>query len=172
VRRPVTTTEDETAFEALPVIPNVPILFPRGGGTSITWPLAAGDHVQLIFQTLSPQTFRETGEVSDAEDVRMHCLGNAYAIPGLGHDAQTLAHASLPALVIDHTDIRLGADATDYVALASLVTENFNRIKAAIQGATPVANDGGAALKTAILGALNFVPTFPIALAATKVKAK
>lgn len=172
VRRPVTKANDDLIHDDLPVVPNVPVLFPRGGGASITWPLQAGDHVQLIFQTLSFAQWRESGETSDPGDLRLHCLGNAVCVPGLGSNAQTLPAAELPAMVLEHAEIRLGIGATDFVALASKVTENIQRIYDAINGAAVSPGDGGAAFKAAILAALNTPPAVPIALAATKVKAE
>jgi hypothetical protein len=176
VRRPITTTEDDTIHEDLPVIPNVPILFPCGGGASITWPLLKGDHVQLLIQTLSPAQWRESGETSDPGDLRLHSLGNAYAIPGMSRDSVALPGSDFPAMVLEHAEIRLGVGATDFVALASLVTENIQRIVDAISGAATAPGDGGATFKTNMLLVINGVSPpalpLPIDVAATKVKAE
>lgn len=50
--------------------------------------------------------------------------------------------------------IYLGGTATQFVALANLVTSALNALKSAISGAATVPNDGGAAFKTNILAAL------------------
>ena len=57
----------ELAPESLPILHDVPIIFPRGGsGTGaffISWPLAAGDHVLLVFIERSiDQWFAGNGE--------------------------------------------------------------------------------------------------------------
>lgn len=172
VRRPIATSEDELKHEDLPIIPNVPVLFPSGGGASITWPIVPGDFVQLLIQTLSPQQWRQSGETSDPGDLRLHSLGNAVCVPGLMHNAQALPGAALPAIVLEHTDIRLGVGATDFVALSSKVEAELTRIKEAIAAGIPTANDGGANLQSTILAALDLPDTFPASTAATKVKAE
>jgi hypothetical protein len=156
VRRSLPTEDGGTVAEDLPVLPNVPILFPRGGGDAyaITWQLAPGDHVLVHVSAVSFAGWRRTGETSDPGDVRPHCLGNAYAIPGAAHNAQAaaLAQAQDVALVIEAPSIKLGAAATDYAALASVVMSNLNALKNAIANTIAVPNDGGAAIITAVGG--------------------
>ncbi len=52
-------------------------------------------------------------------------------------------------------DIYLGGSATQLVALENLVLANLNELKTAINAATPTPNDGGAALKLALMTSLN-----------------
>jgi hypothetical protein len=65
-------------------------------------------------------------------------------------------------------DVEIGASATQFVALASLVEAQLTALKTAISGAATVANDGGAAFKTNLLTAL---ASWPATTAATKTKA-
>lgn len=65
------------------------------------------------------------------------------------------------------TLIELGGGA-DFVALAGLVSSQLSTLKSAISGAAVIANDGGAAFKTNIMGAL---ASWPGSVAASKVKA-
>jgi hypothetical protein len=81
--------EGESIEEALPVLPNVPVQFPRSKQFFITFPLAPGDHVTLIFQDRSIEEFVESKGVSlpgtqppSTSDVRMHNLSDAVAVPG------------------------------------------------------------------------------------------
>lgn len=70
-------------------------------------------------------------------------------------------------LDIKADEVRLGdPDTATLVALAAKVDANFASLKTAVTGWTPVANDGGAAGKTALLGALNSMPS--VAAADTK----
>lgn len=174
VRRPMPTEDDGTVYEDLPIIPNVPIVWPRANGAYIVWPIRTGDHVLLMFTTHSFAGWRRTGEVSDSGDVRPHHPGNAVAIPGLGPNADPIdtAAASFDGMTIHHpTVIRLDSGATDFVALAQKVTDQLTALKSAISGAavTPgPAIDNGAAFKAGILAALS---GWPGDVAATKVKA-
>ncbi len=124
VRRTLPTTDEDIYInEDLPVIPNVPVLFPRGGGFSITFDLVKGDYVQLVFQMFSTAQWRQTGEVSDPEDVRLHSPGSAFAIPGIAPNAGALAGSKIVAgaLCINGPEIRISDDATEYAAMGAAV---------------------------------------------------
>src|SRR3954462_1232005 len=62
VRGTIANAEGETLHEELPVIPNVPVSWPSGGGYYLHLPLAAGDHVWLVFNEASIAQWRATGE--------------------------------------------------------------------------------------------------------------
>lgn len=151
VRRPMPTgDESETAYEELPILPNVPILFPRNsaGTYAITWPLGAGDFVWIMFSTWSFATWRRTGETSDPGDIRPHHPGSAVAYPALAPNAQPLDQAQTAALVLEGPIIRIGKAATQAIAMANKVATELQKIKDMFTSWTPVPNDGGAALKT------------------------
>ncbi len=67
----------------LPVIPNVPLVFPRTAAASITLPVARGDGVLLLFCQRSLDTWLSVGGIAKPDDIRMHSLSDAIAIPGL-----------------------------------------------------------------------------------------
>jgi hypothetical protein len=67
----------------LPPIPNVPVVFPRTAAASITLPIARGDGVLLLFCQRSMDTWLSSGGVANPDDIRMHSLSDAIAIPGL-----------------------------------------------------------------------------------------
>lgn len=86
-------TEDEVAHEELPIIQNVPVMFPEGSLFHITWPLLPGDSVQLVFNEVSNAAYRETGKPSEPGDLRRHSLSYPRAYPGPGSNARiTAAH--------------------------------------------------------------------------------
>ncbi len=66
----------------LPVISNVPVLFPRGGNAAITFDLQPGDVVLLVFAERSVDGWKTTGGKVDPKDPRKHALSDAFAIPG------------------------------------------------------------------------------------------
>ena len=70
-------------IEAYPVINNVPVIFQRSGGASLTFPVKVGDEVLLIFLDRSADTWLSQGGTVDQDDNRMHSLNDAVAIPGL-----------------------------------------------------------------------------------------
>ena len=66
----------------MPVIVDVPVVYPRSGEFSITFPLKKGDGVLLVFCETSIDGYHETGGVSTQSDSRRHSLTDAVAIPG------------------------------------------------------------------------------------------
>lgn len=84
VKNPVFDVEsgERDTPEDPPVIPNVPVVYPRGGGYQVSFPLEPGDHVVLVFSELSTAQWRVSGDLSEPGDVRRHSLGYPFAIPG------------------------------------------------------------------------------------------
>lgn len=152
IKRPIPTREGDIRLEDLPVCPNVPVCFPRGGLISISWKLNKGDHVLLLFSTLSLAQWRKSGKTSAPGDLRMHHLGNALAIPILAPNtgAFSEARADEDALIMVGPMIKLGTeDAEDFAALSSKVDSNFQKVVHAITTAAVAtgAADGGAGYK-------------------------
>lgn len=94
VRHAAPQPDGSTAQEDLPVIPSVPVLWPRAGGWFMAMPLAVGDSVQLLVNSAAIGHWRAgQGEVTDPGDLRRHHLSHAVAIPGLATRAGALRHA-------------------------------------------------------------------------------
>lgn len=94
VRHGARQPDGSTAMEDLPVIPTVPVLWPRAGGWFMAMPLAVGDTVQLLVNSAAIGHWRAGGgAVTDPGDLRRHHLSHAVAIPGLATRAQRLKHA-------------------------------------------------------------------------------
>jgi hypothetical protein len=66
----------------MPLCVDVPVVFPRGGGFSLTFPIAAGDEVLLVFASRCIDGWWDQGGVQNQIDQRMHDLSDAFAIPG------------------------------------------------------------------------------------------
>lgn len=67
----------------LPLINHVPVVWPRGGGAILSFPLQQGDTVLLVFSERSlDEWLQQGGDVAPA-DPRSHDLSDAVAIPGL-----------------------------------------------------------------------------------------
>lgn len=69
--------------ESLPVIVNVPVIFPRSSGASLTFPVNNGDYVLLIFSERSMENWLALGGEQEPGDTRKYDLTDAIAIPGL-----------------------------------------------------------------------------------------
>lgn len=83
ISRLTETQEGEEIEEELPLLPNVPIVFPRGGGHFLSFPLQAGDHVLLVFNARSIDKFvTGDGELTNPDDYLQHDLSSAVAYAG------------------------------------------------------------------------------------------
>lgn len=69
-----------------PVVTNVPVMTPRGGGAYVSIPLKKGDPVVLICSQRSMDRYLETDGSApvDPADARMHHITDAWCYPGGG----------------------------------------------------------------------------------------
>ena len=67
----------------LPILINVPVIFPRGGGFSLTFPVSKGDECLLVFCERSIDNWHETGKVKVPGAKRFHSLSDATAFVGI-----------------------------------------------------------------------------------------
>jgi hypothetical protein len=164
IRREIRQLADDRGrvFDDMPIIPAVPVCFPRFGPWFMSFPIAAGHHCLLIVNDQDLTRWRETGEVGDPYMPSSHHIADAVAVPGLfpEDDALGSAHASNlvvgrdggPQLHITGDDIRAGgSSATDRVA----TVKDLQAIYDAISTAKTSAQDGGAFLQQTILQVLD-----------------
>lgn len=176
--------EDEDGqrrVELLPVITNVPVVFPGSGGFRITFPVAKGDTVLLIHTDRSLDAWMLHGGEVDPRDDRTHDLTDAVAMVGFHHSGNpwtgvSTNHLTLGAdggaqIHVKADAVHVGAEtAVDAAALASKVAAQLQALKAALTAAVPVAApDGGAGLKASLLGLL---ANWPAAVGSASLKVK
>jgi hypothetical protein len=148
LKRRVRTLEDEWIDEQLPVLCDVPVLFPRAGGFFISFPIQTGDFVQLIFNETCIEEWLENSPPT-IDHNQQFSLQGAVAIPGVYPLAKALTEAHESNLVlgkeqgvqihIDGEKIRLGsAEANEALAIASKVEMELNILRKAIQGVTGI----------------------------------
>jgi hypothetical protein len=90
--------DGERVTESQPVITDVPVLFPGGGGLKMQWPLTAGDTVLLVFCEQSIDKWLDQGrEVDPGDDRRFH-MSDAVAVPELRSFARN--RGAIPAGII------------------------------------------------------------------------
>lgn len=67
----------------MPVLNNVPVIFPRSGGAGLTFPVNSGDTCLLIFVERSMDLWKSVGGQVSPDDNRKFDLSDAVAIMGL-----------------------------------------------------------------------------------------
>ena len=97
--QPMTTLRHGTDELPIPVLDDVPVCWPRGGGFVMHWPLAVGDVVDVRFSDRMLDDWRGTGQAVAPTDPRSHALADATVHPsGVWPDASP---ATSPALTTD-----------------------------------------------------------------------
>ena len=66
----------------LPVLPDVPVVFPSGGGCTLTFPIAPGDECLVVFASRAIDAWWQSGGVQPQIEPRMHDLSDGFAIFG------------------------------------------------------------------------------------------
>lgn len=155
----VQQTVDGELDEELPVIPGVPVVFPRAGGFKITMPVEPGDRCMLVFCERSIETY-QTGQgrrgdtsslirQSDPGTFEMHNLSDPVAVMGWYNDAEALSPApdTSDMVIGEHGGpvIHIGGDQInlyeksggehDFIALAQKVLTELQTAKANAQAA-------------------------------------
>lgn len=77
--------EDENqniSFETMPVLLDVPIVFPSAGGFTLSLPIAAGDEVLVVIANRCIDSWWQNGGIQQPIEFRMHDLSDGFAIPG------------------------------------------------------------------------------------------
>ena len=69
--------------QGMPVVPDVPVVWPRSGGAQMTMPVRRGDTVLLVFTDRSIDRWLAQGGDVTPDDRRQHDLSDAVAVPGL-----------------------------------------------------------------------------------------
>ena len=67
----------------MPILNDVPVIFPRAGGGSLTFPVRPGDTCLLVFIERSTDLWKTQGGQVTPDDNRKLDLSDAVAIPGL-----------------------------------------------------------------------------------------
>jgi len=143
--------------EELPVLPTVPIAWPRSGGFFVHMPIERGDTGLLVFTDFPIDQWRAKGgnKPVDPLDLRTHSLTSPVFYPGL-HDSKN------PIGAVNSTDMILGKDggsvihikpngeihagsenAADFVALAQKVLTELTALRDSFNNAVIVFNTHG-----------------------------
>lgn len=97
-------TLNEGGSMALPVLVDVPVKFPRGGGFAVTFPIVAGDEGLAIISDRCIDGWYQSGSLSDPLDLRLHDLSDASFLPGVSSLPNVITAFDAGALVMRKLD--------------------------------------------------------------------
>ncbi|MHA2903159.1 Gp138 family membrane-puncturing spike protein [Ralstonia mannitolilytica] len=86
---------DGTAqFVNMPLLVDVPVHFPRGGGCTLTFPVAKGDECLVVFAARCIDGWWQSGGVQAPMDPRIHDLSDGFAFVGFFSQATKIGGIS------------------------------------------------------------------------------
>jgi phage baseplate assembly protein gpV len=88
----------------LPLLVDVPVIFPRGGGFTMTFPVRAGDECLVVFSDRCIDFWWQNGGVQETVDPRMHDLSDAFAIVGPQSQAKKISGISTTSVQVRTDD--------------------------------------------------------------------
>ncbi len=75
--------DGDISWQEIPLLLDVPIIFPRAGNYILTMPIQAGDECLVVFGDSCMDAWWQSGGVQNQIDCRRHDLSDGYAIVGL-----------------------------------------------------------------------------------------
>lgn len=88
----------------LPILLDCPVVFPRGGSCSLTFPIKAGDECLVVFSSRAIDLWWQSGGVQPPVEVRMHDLSDGFVIPGPYSQPQAIKGISTNAVQLRSDD--------------------------------------------------------------------
>ena len=82
VQGKVRARDGKTSDVDLPMLLDVPVVFPGAGGYTLTFPVAVGDECLVVFASRNIDSFWQSGGVQPQADRRMHDLSDGIALVG------------------------------------------------------------------------------------------
>ncbi|MDE1483456.1 Gp138 family membrane-puncturing spike protein [Xenorhabdus bovienii] len=136
IRWKVTNSEGKTESVALPLLVDVPVIFPRGGGVTLTFPVKAGDECLVIFADRCIDYWWQNGGVQEPVDPRQHNLSDGFAIVGPQSQAKKISGISTSAAQL-RTD-----DGAAYIELSpgshNITVKTPGKLTATADGGTEI----------------------------------
>jgi hypothetical protein len=93
----------ETSVD-LPVLTDVPVQFPGGGGFTMTFPVEKGDECLLTFSDMCIDGWWQSGGVQDQMDKRRHDLSDAMAHMGFSSAPNAVENPSKKSIMLRNKD--------------------------------------------------------------------
>lgn len=104
IRSVETDNDGNRVTKNYPLLVDVPVIFPRGGGCTLTFPVKAGDECLVIFADRCIDFWWQNGGVQEPVDDRVHDLSDAFCIVGPQSQAQKINGISTSAVELRSDD--------------------------------------------------------------------
>lgn len=89
---------------SMPMLLDVPVVFPSGGGYTLTFPITAGDEALVVFASRCIDAWWQLGGIRNQVEFRMHDLSDGFAIVGPRSQPRVLSSVSTTATELRSDD--------------------------------------------------------------------
>ncbi len=141
VRKP----DGSQSVVSMPMLRDVPLHFPGGGGVSLTFPVKAGDEALVVFSSRPIDSWTQSGGEQGQIDARTHDLSDGMALVGFRSKPKALSNVSSNSTQIRSDDGMTSIDLNPGSGV-SLSTPHAVSINAA-SGVAIAAGGGGATIE-------------------------
>lgn len=147
----------------LPVLVDIPVYFPKGGGFTLTFPVTIGDECLLVFANRCIDSWWYNGGIQEQNDIRMHDISDGFAFVGFSSVPNVIAGISTNSCQLrsndnlTHVELTNGtiniisSSAVNITTPNATVTATTAKIiaseTATIQAASIILKNSGSALK-------------------------
>jgi phage baseplate assembly protein gpV len=90
----VHTPDGKAQFVNMPLLVDVPVHFPRGGGCTLTFPVAKGDECLVVFAARAIDGWWQSGGIQAPVEPRIHDLSDGFAFVGFFSQATKISGIS------------------------------------------------------------------------------
>lgn len=118
-----------------PLLVDVPVVFPRGGGCTLTFPIKPGDECLVIFADRCIDFWWQSGGVQEPVDQRQHDLSDAFAIVGPQSQAKKISGISMSGAQLRTDD---GAAFVEVAAGHAITVQTPGKLTASAQGGAEI----------------------------------
>ncbi len=123
----------------LPLLVDVPIQFPSGGGFTLTFPVAVGDEALITFSARCIDTWWQLGGIQVQAEKRMHDLSDGFANVGIRSQPRVISGISTTSTQlrsddgVNYVDVKEG-----HITLTSTATVTINAPATTVTGTLTV----------------------------------
>lgn len=89
-----TTKDGVASFVDMPLCLDCPVVFPGGGGVTLTFPVTKGNECLLVFSSRCIDGWWQNGGVQPPLEIRMHDLSDGFALVGVRSQPRKLSGVS------------------------------------------------------------------------------
>lgn len=130
-----TGSDSNKESNPLQLLTDVPVVFPRGGGCTLTFPVSPGDECLIIFADRCIDFWWQSGGVQEPVSNRMHSLSDAFVIVGPQSQAKKISGISASAAQLRTDD---GAAFVEVAAGHDITVTTTGKLTASAQGGTEI----------------------------------